>query len=176
MKVIFLDFDGVLNCMDCDEEIGGTFFSNPIVPKHVAPLNKIIELTGAKVILSTSHRRIRSLDANIALLEKGGFKGEVVGQTPILKKCESRHEEIEAWLKENPVEGFVILDDGLSAEIKGHFVFCHLYGPKSIATMQGETHTDIVNWYKEHDPKGCIEGGLDMFHVEEAVQILNKKV
>ena len=53
MKVIFLDIDGVLNSMSCKATIEGFDF---VEDEKVALLKEIIDLTGAKVVLSSTWR------------------------------------------------------------------------------------------------------------------------
>jgi len=125
MKVIFLDIDGVLNSHEsyvrhCKE----TFHDNPD-PEHIKHLNRIVEKTGAKVVISSTWRLgIHSLGI-WRLLDAFGFKGEVIGQTP-RRAGSIRGVEIGDWIDKHnkgedlfmqvdkevdPVESFVILDD-----------------------------------------------------------------
>jgi hypothetical protein len=48
-----------------------------------------------------------------SLLGQQGFEGELVDETPQLQGT-SRREEIEAWLHENEVRAYVVIDDDLS--------------------------------------------------------------
>ena len=106
MKLIFLDFDGVINSHKFlasvhygeaddgfyDVQREAEFFAaNPgldridlrqLDPTRVALINEIIEATGAKVVVSSSHRYGKSVAQLQAILEYHGFKGEVVGKTP----------------------------------------------------------------------------------------------
>jgi hypothetical protein len=56
---------------------------NPCEP-HISVLNKIIEITGAKIVITSSWRT----DANISMWQRFfdmvGIKGEIVGKTPKL--------------------------------------------------------------------------------------------
>lgn len=138
MKIIFLDIDGVLNsetsCIEsmkyekheCDE-LGRDM---PHI-MHIKWLNKIIEETGAKVVLSSAWRSSFSYLGIWRLLWSVGFKGTVIGKTPYLDSY--RGTEIKCWLEEHkskiikhkdsswvlykePVESFVILDDDSDME------------------------------------------------------------
>ncbi len=53
MKVIFLDIDGVLNSMSCKATIEGFDF---VEDEKVVLLKEIIDLTGDKVVLSSTWR------------------------------------------------------------------------------------------------------------------------
>lgn len=110
MKVVFLDFDGVLNSRETTPEFG-------LDETLIARLNRLLAHTGAKVVISSSWRRCHSLEYCIATLENAGFKGEVLGATPERERewgspSTPRGFEIQDWLHANPeVEAFVILDD-----------------------------------------------------------------
>ena len=63
MKVIFLDIDGVLNCQQayingsCEYVDGPGFKYQKCYPPSKELLNKLIEETGAKVVISSSWRK-----------------------------------------------------------------------------------------------------------------------
>lgn len=100
MKIIFLDIDGVLNNYHTLSE--GLNWE----PDLVKILKRIIKETGAKVVLSSTWRKIKSYRDII----QNDMWIKYIGKTPILWK--KRGIEIQEWLDENPgVERFVILDD-----------------------------------------------------------------
>ena len=124
MKVVFLDFDGVLN--------SGEFAASPrndnpggllgLDWKAIARLNRLILLTGAKVVVSSTWRLDDDVPGLRALLGEAGFDGEVIGMTPSLNG--PRGLEIQAWLDSAPlfgvdVEQFVIVDDDSDMEHLG---------------------------------------------------------
>jgi hypothetical protein len=111
VKVIFLDFDGVLN--------SSRFYA--VRPSHefkldrvaVSRVNELLERTGAKVVVSSVWRIGRSVEALQDVLEEYGFRGRVIGRTPQLRAA-VRGEEIREWLTTHPnidVTSFVIIDD-----------------------------------------------------------------
>lgn len=113
MDVIFLDFDGVLNSRRFRASQSGM-----IEEKYMAFLRRIVEATGARIVLSTSWRRHwdaspenrsetgREIDR---LFEKFGI--EIIGKTPVEDGL-GRAQEIQHWLNSHPdVERYVILDD-----------------------------------------------------------------
>ncbi len=117
MKVVFLDFDGVLNNY-------GFLKQQPhrmdrLDPAAVARLNAILERSGAKVVISSSWRIHHSLDELRQRLCEVGFAGEVIGRTPDISWEEygdpfrGRAEEIQSWLEQHrePLESYVVLDD-----------------------------------------------------------------
>jgi HAD domain in Swiss Army Knife RNA repair proteins len=141
MRVIFLDFDGVMNSTrsllaaqrtkptkderDFVFELNNTYYSGyplsmltldllGIDPDCVGYLNLIVEASGAQVVVSSSWRFCHNLMGLQRLLEYRGFRGELVDITPInlVGPGKLRSHEIQAWLDINPdVEEFVILDD-----------------------------------------------------------------
>ena len=99
MKIIFLDIDGVLNNHNTLGE------SLNWEPDLVEILNRVIKETKAKIVLSSTWRWIERY-RNII---KNDMKIDFIDVTP--KLWEERGHEIQAWLDENPVENFIILDD-----------------------------------------------------------------
>ena len=127
MKVIFLDFDGVLNSAEYmlfnKEEWNSGDDAGMIDPDSVALVNQIIEKTGAKVVISSSWRLGHTIDELKTILKRKGFIGEVIGMTPPTfllnpddeenKQFSERGHEIQKWLRtqKETIESFVILDD-----------------------------------------------------------------
>ena len=110
MKLIFLDFDGVLNSQlyfkkRRAEKLAGHDLgvAGDLDPEAVGFLNEMIEKTGAKVVVSSTWRIGMTIEELQELLEKVGFKGEVVGITPDLRGGSVlRGNEILEWIKDNP--------------------------------------------------------------------------
>jgi hypothetical protein len=145
MNIIFLDFDGVLQINRSRSKLyrpGSPTFDR----ESVSNLNLLIELTDAKIVVTSSWR----LDSDLPLqrlLEFEGVKGEVVGQTPYLSLgYHGRGAEIYAFLREDnfPIEQFVILDDDIEHEIADHF-------PNSLV------RTDMASGFDESAFKKAIE-------------------
>lgn len=125
--IIFLDVDGVLN----NEE----FFKKRLERKHtdswserylcpilVEKLNKITDLTNARIVFSSSHRRNWDTEEEMAEnLKNGGIKADIIGRTPKLFFENGTHSvprgcEIKAWIERNIGDKvsefkYVILDD-----------------------------------------------------------------
>lgn len=133
MKVLFVDFDGVLVPFQ-----GVDRKKRPALaaPECVSNLNSIVEKTGAKVVVSSSWRLFPPLEALAKLMKGWGFTGEVIDKTPHRK--ETRGHEILSWLDENDkIDAFVVLDDDASDL---HLVRAHL-----VATdpMRGLTEENV---------------------------------
>ena len=86
---------------------GGSMGIDPAAVKH---LNVILARTGAQLVVSSSWRRQRSLPQLQASLSDRGLTGIVRDVTPLSSGL-GRGGEIRAWLEENAVAGFVVLDD-----------------------------------------------------------------
>lgn len=126
MKIIFLDIDGVLNSENSIkkmDKVNRDFSDNPH-KDHVKWLNYIIKKTGAKVVISSTWRKGSGLVSICRILNLVGFKGNVIGQTPITGDI--RGNEIRCWIdrfrnkrdwqfnydkNDSEVENFIIIDD-----------------------------------------------------------------
>lgn len=125
MNIIFLDIDGVLNCQIFYEErqkLNKTEWNpyplSEICHKRVEWLNDLIEKTGAKVVISSTWRR-SGIEYCRNVLEKCGFKGEIIDITPSIPRA-VRGDEILEWINKNTkllgvscsdFETYVIIDD-----------------------------------------------------------------
>jgi hypothetical protein len=91
MKVIFLDFDGVLNSenwyrrrfneMDRDTDVGNYPFYE-FDPLSITQLNRIIKETAAKVVVSSTWRIGKRVQELQQMLDVVGFEGEIIDTTP----------------------------------------------------------------------------------------------
>lgn len=128
MRVLFLDFDGVLNSASTwrsrpdgwegqwegNREIPLSMLRIHLDPEKVRILNGVLSDTGSVVVLSTSWRNWPEQDYVREKLNESGFSGTIVGATPgWLGPGKRRGDEIQAWLDQNQgeVESFAVLDD-----------------------------------------------------------------
>lgn len=142
MKVIFLDFDGVIIPGTYRWITGVTTFE----PGTIQHLNRLIEETGAYIVVSSTLRYGYPTVELMQWLAEDGVKGKVISRTPFVDIRADRGDEIIQWLKDwrgERVEKFVILDD------------------KPIDKLPKE-HVQ-TDWYK----------GLTSEDVDKAVMILN---
>jgi len=129
LRIIFLDLDGVLN-----------HGAGPWLPQNVRELNRITDLTGAKIVVHSLRRFGKSLEDMSQDLERAGVTGEVLDLAPVpswvqqssgiivldqedlsdfmegrpTKWANQRPASIQAWLNRHPEvcrTDFVILDD-----------------------------------------------------------------
>lgn len=112
MKVLFLDVDGVLNSMTWFASQPPTAVTE-VDPAAVRRIQRIVERTGARVVLSSSWRgsddHPGELEAKLV-----GAGVPIHGRTPRLEG--HRGDEIRAWLAVHPeVTAFAIIDDDSDA-------------------------------------------------------------
>lgn len=139
MRLVFLDFDGVL----CNRESITTGYKARTAPEQdpygahadcVAALNRIIEQTGAVIVVSSTWRKCKNPRTKMAeTLKRWNVNGTVIDVTPQLYGEEynykRRGSEIQLWLKmytQHEIESFVILDDDSDmGELKHRLVRCN---------------------------------------------------
>ena len=175
MKVLFLDIDGVLNSENwfayriyCVKNNMVNILMNFVDMddrniKHkltmlddraIANLNRIIEETGCKVVLSSSWRS--SIESeNIFtqdLLKLKGFKYEFYDVTPRLWFSDfsiRRGEEIKFWLdkesEKHEIESFVILDDDSDMLPEQMNNFIHIDGQVGLTDRDVLAAIEILN-------------------------------
>lgn len=116
MKIIFLDFDGVITTPSSKYCLS---------PPHMDILGKILESTGAYIVISSSWRRYNlEQTINFITSRSNPFVGKnpfpfidrVIDITKRLRPIKMsdyihRGDEIQEWLDRHEVESYVILDD-----------------------------------------------------------------
>lgn len=117
-RIIFLDFDGVLNTEYYQgllqfqgkqwQDEHGAFFD----PRAVRQLKRVIDTTGADIVVESSWKYL-GLEAMQELWRVRDLPGRVIDITPSLTDNASKGEEIAAWLSEHatPDTRYVIIDD-----------------------------------------------------------------
>ena len=119
MKIIFLDFDGVLNT---DSYIRSCGHNGLILdPSKMRLLKKLAESTGAKIVLTTSWKEHWEKDegrcddsGKLINTVFARYGLEIYDKIPHFR---DREEGILSWLKDNTdTEAYVILDDFAMAE------------------------------------------------------------
>jgi len=157
MKIIFLDVDGVLNCEsayrsgECQYrewiwEDGRKDHYQRFCSWSKELLNKLIEETGAKIVISSTWR-MSGIDFMRKVWELEDMSGEIIGITPCMRNSEiriPRGMEIDYYLendlnfrhinwseefqreimKETGVENYIIIDDDsdMLYDQRNHFV------------------------------------------------------
>ncbi|MGL5436849.1 MAG: HAD domain-containing protein [Lachnospiraceae bacterium] len=157
MKIIFLDVDGVLNYIDCENSTEDLYF---VEDRCMQLLKQLIERTGAKIVLSSTWRLgwfdiekgIKSYEADdfsMLCQEFDKYGLTFMSKTPIITRSYGfRGNEIKEWLvnwRGEVIESFVILDDGSDMNPFAHKL----------------VQTSMIK-------------GLEQKHIDQAVQILGE--
>lgn len=148
MKIVFLDIDGVI------AHIGGKKEFNFLCEQSIFVLNLLL-IHDVKVVISSSWRKLFSIDEIKLMFTKNGFAGTIIGVTPVCYGPNGgsyidRSIEIQKWLDNNPdVTEFVILDDEEIGGLESNFI-------------------KVKNGWEKN--------GLQLSHIEKAKQILNINV
>lgn len=117
MKVIFLDIDGVLNSVQeaiANRGKGGSYDYEGLSRIGVGLLRQLCEVTGAKIVVSSTwrsdgHEAIAGAFA-VCGWRDVVFNKTIIGVTPHLPGV--RGKEIQHWLEETPsCDSYVIIDD-----------------------------------------------------------------
>ena len=143
-KVLFLDIDGVLNTKywytQMDKATPKDKYGYAFDPNAVANLKKILDETGADIVISSSWKCM-GLSQLEEMWEERNLPGKIVGITPNsvsdelllnadidnIELFHIRGTEIREWLRKNSkrVSHYVILDDmdNMLPEQQDHFVW-----------------------------------------------------
>lgn len=118
MKIIFLDFDGVMDTAYYDNYLyrmglpSVDPFGIVFDPDCIRNLGRIIEATGAKIVVSSTWKDFMSYKDFLDMWEYRNLPGFVTDTTPSSKFNKCRGDQIDAWLKECPTDcEYVIIDD-----------------------------------------------------------------
>ena len=118
MKVIFLDFDGVINNdvwfenLTPERRADGDF--TMLDPSLINRIRLLVEKSGANIVVSSAWRTWHETpEALISLFNEAGWDGApIIDITPVMASNIKRGFEVNAWLSKHPeVTSYVILDD-----------------------------------------------------------------
>jgi hypothetical protein len=154
MKIIFLDFDGVMDTSYYDHILskegkpGNDEYGAVFDPYCIRNLKRIIEETEADIVVSSSWKYMMSYQDFLNMWKDRGLPGFITDVTPNLVDRRKRGDEIDAWIEECKTEcQYVIIDDLEANNFNEHQI------PRLL----------IVNPFF----------GLDEETAERAIQILN---
>jgi hypothetical protein len=128
-SIIFLETDGVLQTQKGVEhwlKVKGDIFGDDkfenFCPKGVEFLNKIIENTEAKVVLTSYNREGVHISKMQEVFDKRGVICDIISYTPILNEDSTKGEEIRKWFDVfGTPESYVIIDSDCSDGISDNF-------------------------------------------------------
>jgi len=123
-RAIFLDIDGVLVLASSLLQSRKLWFNHtacPFVKDCVDVLNRIIEITDAEIVLTSSWRLEYDWKVIGEIFAFNGVKKEPIAMTENFGFW-IRSKEIEHFLRENKVIQFVILDDTKIFNFDEHFI------------------------------------------------------
>jgi alkanesulfonate monooxygenase SsuD/methylene tetrahydromethanopterin reductase-like flavin-dependent oxidoreductase (luciferase family) len=110
MKVLFLDVDGVLNCVNTTDRVNGSYYTG-LDQDKLDLLKKIVAETDCKIVLSSAWRHFAEFtDYWLDRMGRDYIKDIHIGITPLVG-YDNRAEEIQAWIDTHKVDSFVVLDD-----------------------------------------------------------------
>lgn len=123
VKIIFLDFDGVMNSAawfkknhEAIKASSGFTFRDAaeLDPELVARVKRIVDETGASLVISSTWRILHTLEELLEILGLAGWTdAPIIDKTPRNRDMSGcRGDEVAAWLKRHPgVTKWVALDD-----------------------------------------------------------------
>ena len=166
MKVIFLDIDGVLNHSECQNEI--------VDPKKIILLKKLVKLTNAKIVLSSSWRRKYDKDGN--LVDATSYK--IIKK--ILKKYNLEiYSEIENYISNEVISNEITINEILNSNTDDNdraiYIVKWLNNHPEVTSFV--ILDDFGGWIKYNLTDHVIrtnywDGGLIDNHINEAINIL----
>ena len=163
-KIIFLDIDGVLNTKwwytQMERNIPQDQYGYAFDPKAVANLKRIVEETGADIVISSSWKSFGFSELEEMWTDRG-LPGKLIGVTPnsvsdellleadidSIELFHIRGEEIKEWLIRHGkhVNSYAIIDDmdNMLPEQQSHFV--HTNPVVGITEEDAEKAIAIIN-------------------------------
>lgn len=161
IKIIFLDFDGVLTSIDGILRGFKSKFGQALIdPEYVARLNRIIDATNAVCVVSSTWRQDHTLIELQQFLDDAGFTGKLIDVTKKLhlspykptERAVCRGDEIQLWLDAEA-------DPGVDS------------GPVKFVILDDDSDMDNLI---DRLVKTSWEHGLQDEHVERAIKMLNE--
>ena len=163
-KVLFLDIDGVLNTKwwytQMDRNSPRDQYGYAFDPKAVANLKRIVEETGANIVISSSWKSFGFSELEEMWTDRG-LPGKLIGVTPnsvsdellleadidSIELFHIRGEEIKEWLTKHGknVSNYAIIDDMDNMLSEQHSHFVHTNPEVGITEEDAEKAIAIIN-------------------------------
>lgn len=187
MKIIFLDIDGVLNHQNWFSRRHKEVNQNDVVshypfyefdPESVEQLNRIINETGAKVVVSSTWRLGRTITQLQEILDRVGFIGEVIDKTPNFhaKGTDNDGERIGYTIPRGCEIDWWLKNEGEFQRINWSTEEQQKYIDKSIVKnyIIIDDDSDMLYNQREHFIHTSFMSGLTNELTDKAISILNK--
>lgn len=153
MKILFLDYDGVINSTEYfrnrPDEDNRPHPLSEFDPIAIGHLNQICLQTGSKVVVSSDWRHGKTIQELQNILYKCGFVGEIIGVTQSLSHHGNyivRGNEILKWIEDNnDVEEYLILDDTNDMLLRQKDNFIHVDRSVGITSQTVSMAIKILN-------------------------------
>lgn len=146
-KIVFLDIDGVLNRHLYNEMSQ----SNDIDAECVANLNRVLNETDARIVLSSAWRymligKAMSLVGFDYLLRTHGVvANRLVGRTPADEEVTERGWQIHQWRKEHDHRGRYVVIDDMDLHISPLHPFVRTQGDVGLTDIDAGKAIGILN-------------------------------
>lgn len=153
MKVIFLDFDGVMDTAYYDNYLNymglpekdkyGVVFA----PDCIANLRRIIDETGADIVVSSTWKDFMTYKEILEMWEYRKLPGFDTDTTPTCSR--KRGDEIDSWLEESNTEcEYVIIDDMDETQFNEH-QYDRLFVVSPYDGLNEQTAEKVIQLFRE---------------------------
>lgn len=153
MKVVFLDFDGVMDTAYYDNYLNymglpekdkyGVVFD----PDCIANLRRIIDETGADIVVSSTWKDFMTYKEILEMWEYRKLPGFVTDTTPTCSR--KRGDEIDSWLEECNTEcEYVIIDDMDETQFNEH-QYDRLFVVNPYDGLNEQTAEKVIQLFRE---------------------------
>lgn len=154
MKIIFLDFDGVMVTDRYQAQL--TAVNSPLRDEYgakfdpvcVENLRHIIDATDAGIVITSTWKMEMGLDGILQMWDARNLPGKVIGVTPDIDPIH-RGDEVQAWLDANPgAVRYAIIDDTPFLNFFNEEQLPHLFKVDERTGLDEKTVTKVIELLK----------------------------
>ena len=154
MKIIFLDFDGVMVTDRYQAQLTATNsplrddYGAKFDPVCVENLRQIIDATDAEIVVTSTWKMEMGLDGIQKMWNARNLPGKVIGVTPDIDPIH-RGDEVQAWLDANPgAVRYAIIDDCPILDFFREEQLPHLFKVDERTGLDEKTVTKVIELQK----------------------------
>ena len=148
----------------------------PLDRQAVYVFNKIVEKSGAKVLICSSWRGGRELnELRKLLINEHGLKCEIIGKTPYMWETHPKYEQNGEWY-EPPICSYPFYSGYRRGEEILWWLNEHAPNVKNIAILDDSCKMDIIQLFPDHCVIPSGNGGLKWKFYQQALEILEKPI